>query len=95
MLNYIILYKYFLCYKSIKSADFKWAIEYHKKHRIPRGKFFCWHHWHLFEVIPSGHMEYGFAQTDVMCSKCGKVAQRRPEHIDDRLIDYNRHVTWT
>lgn len=92
MLDKIILYKYFLFQGKIKPADLKWAVKYHKKHRIECGRFWCWHDWHCFEVIPSGHAEYGFVQTDVICDKCGRVSRRRPNHIDDRLIDYSRRM---
>lgn len=95
MLSKIILYKYFLCVGKIKPADMKWAVEFHKEHRIDKGKFWCWHHWNLFEVVPSGTFSVRFGiSKDVICSKCGKVAQRYPDQIDDRLIDYNRRVVY-
>lgn len=92
MLGTIILYKYFLYQGSIKPADMKWVVEYHKKHRVDRGKFWCWHDWHLFEVVPQGYLPIGI--TDVICGKCGKVRKGHPNHEDARLIDYGRFVSW-
>lgn len=71
------------------------ALLFYRHYRHKRGKFFCRHRWMLNEVVPDGQVNSLFGYAVCLCEKCGKLKGRAtPEIIDDRLIDYSRHISW-
>lgn len=79
----ISVYNYFL-FGDCNFIDATIATSFVKKYSINKGKFFCWHNWCQFEMLPATWSIF-FHGTLARCNKCGKIAYSRLAKKDKRL----------
>ena len=61
--------------------DWHKTIKFVRENTDCNGKFFCWHEWRQFEVVPQNMFNFNSVYICSRCVKCKKISMRRTRDV--------------